>query len=87
MPSHVIIKKQDEKPLPVPFVFPSNYRPEVELGLKSGRMSKDAKKHYLSSVAAAMYSYKKYVSKLCHNNFILCLGILLRKNLLELLWK
>lgn len=32
-----VAKKPTERPLPHPFPFPANYRPEVEICLKSGR--------------------------------------------------
>ena len=55
----VVAKKNTEKPLPHPFPFPSNYRPEVEICLKNKRMTKEARKHFHSSVASAMFSYKR----------------------------
>jgi len=56
------IKKEEiiEKPLPDPFPFPEHYRSDVEVGLKTGKMSWEAKKSFLSSVASAMFGYKKY---------------------------
>ena len=47
----IISKKGSEKALPHPFPFPANYRPEVELCLKSGKMTKEARKHFLSAIA------------------------------------
>jgi len=39
--------------------LPPNYRADVEIGLSSGIMSKEAKRHFFSSVAASMFKYKK----------------------------
>ena len=57
-----IVKKETIKEidLPDPFVFPRNYRPDVELDLQSGKMSREAKRSFLSSVASAMLSFKKF---------------------------
>ena len=35
-----------EDPLPDPFPLPPNYRADVEIGLKSGIMSKEAKRNF-----------------------------------------
>lgn len=53
LPDAVSIKR-GEKPLPHPFVPPSNYRPEVELSLTSGNMTRDAKKHFISAIASLL---------------------------------
>ena len=55
-------KKTTEKPLPDPFPLPAHFRPDVELGLESGKMSREAKKAFLSSVASAIFTFKKYPS-------------------------
>jgi hypothetical protein len=56
----VVAKKNTDKPLPCPFPLPSNCRPEVELCLKNKRMTTEAMKNFHSSVASAMFSYKRY---------------------------
>uniref|UniRef100_A0A1X7U1X0 Uncharacterized protein n=1 Tax=Amphimedon queenslandica TaxID=400682 RepID=A0A1X7U1X0_AMPQE len=58
-----VLRKEKEKPLPHPFIFPVNYRPEVEMCLKSGKMTKEARKQLLTSVASCMFSYKRYPTK------------------------
>ena len=60
-PLPLAVKKElvKEDPLPDPFPLPSNYRADVEIGLTSGVMSKEAKRHFFSSVAASMFKYKK----------------------------
>ena len=60
LPEAVSIKKA-EKPLPYPFPLPSNYRPEVEVCLKTGKMTKEARRHFISAIASAMFSYKRYI--------------------------
>ena len=59
----IISKKGNEKPLPHPFPLPANYRPEVELCLKSGKMTTEARKHFLSAIASAIFSFKRYYCK------------------------
>ena len=58
LPSVVKKEKEDETPLPDPFPFPSHFRPDVEVGLKTGNMSREAKAAFYSSVASAMFSFK-----------------------------
>ena len=55
----VISMKVKEKPLPHPFPFPANYRHDVEVCLKSCKMTASARKHFLSAIASVMFSYKK----------------------------
>ena len=60
LPSAIKKEEVTEKPLPDPFPLPEHYRSDVEVGLKTGKMSREAKKSFLSSVASAMFGYKKY---------------------------
>lgn len=60
LPSVVRRKRKEEKPLPDPFPLPKNYRPDIEVGLRTGKMSRETKAAFLSSIAAAMFSYKMY---------------------------
>ena len=62
LPSVVKKEKIAEKPIPDPFPFPAHHRPDVELGLSTGKMSREAKKAFLSSVAFSMFGWKKYPS-------------------------
>lgn len=55
-------KRGDEKSIPHPFPIPVNFRPEVEIGLKS-KMTAVARRHFLSSIASAMFSFKRYICK------------------------
>ena len=58
-----VVKKEKvtvEKDLPDPFPLPLHYRPDVELGLSTGKMSIEAKRSFLSSVASSMFTLKKY---------------------------
>jgi hypothetical protein len=52
----VVGKKGKEAPLPHPFPLPSNYRPEVELCLRSKKMTAVA---LFSAVASAIFSFKR----------------------------
>ena len=54
----VVNKKGNEKGLPHPFPLPVNFRPEVELGLKT-KMTAVARRHFLSAIASAIFSYKR----------------------------
>ena len=58
----VVAKKNTETSIPYPFPFPSNYRPEVEVCLKSGKMTSEARKNFLSSIASAIFSFKRLMS-------------------------
>ena len=59
----VVKTKDDEVPLPDPFELPKNYRPDVELALKSQKMTMTCTREFLSTVAGAMYERKKYPTK------------------------
>jgi len=60
IPKAICKTEQDSVPLPDPFELPKNYRPDIELVLKSGKMTTDTNKAFLSTVAAAMFAYKRY---------------------------
>ena len=59
-----MVKKDilEETPFPDPFPLPVNYRSDVELCLSTGKMTREAKRAFLSSVAAKMFGYKRYPS-------------------------
>ena len=61
-PLPLAVKKEivKEDPLPEPFPLQTNFRADVEIGLTSGAMSKEAKRQFFSSVAASMFTYKKW---------------------------
>ena len=52
-------RKETEQPLPDPFVLPVHYRYDVEVCLSQGRMTKEATKSFISTVASKMFGYKK----------------------------
>ncbi len=54
-----IISRVKEKPLPHPFGLPENYRHDVEICLKTGKMTASARKHFISAIASAMLSYRR----------------------------
>ena len=60
--------KDDAVPLPDPFELPKNYRPDVEAALKTGCMTLETNKSFLSTVAASMFVYKKYPTADDYNN-------------------
>ena len=59
LPSAVKKIKQEEMSLPDPFPFPRNYRPDVEICLARKRMTTATRANFYTSVARAMYQYKK----------------------------
>lgn len=52
--------KQDSIPLPDPFELPKNFRPDVAAALASGKMTLETKTFFLSTIAGAMFTYKRY---------------------------
>ena len=52
--------KPPEPPLPDPFPLPQNFRPDVELALRAGKMTTDTRRAYMSQVASAIFGYKRY---------------------------
>ena len=63
VPKSVVCKTEDDSiPLPDPFELPKHYRADVEVDLKSGSMTEDTTRAFLSSVAASMFTYKRYPS-------------------------
>lgn len=60
LPSVIKKEKATEIALPDPFPLPINFRSDVDIGLKMGKMSREATKSFLSSVASAMLGYKKF---------------------------
>ena len=57
MPNAVSKTKDDAVPLPDPFELPKNYRPDVDAALKTGCMTLETNKSFLSTVAAAIFVY------------------------------
>ena len=63
-------------PLPSPFPLPQNYRADVAAALKAGQMTADTKKAFFSSIASAIFKYKKiptredYIDVASHNSKI-----------------
>ena len=51
-------KEDDSAHLPDPFILPTNFRPDIEVCLKSGKMTRLARAIFLSTVAGAMFQYK-----------------------------
>ena len=58
-----ILKSEDDRtPLPNPFPLPKHYQADVELGLKSGKMTFETMSTFLTALANAMLVYKLYPS-------------------------
>lgn len=60
--------EEDEIPLPDPFLLPKNFRSDVATALTSGVMVKEEKKSFFSSIAASMFTYKRYPSRSDYHN-------------------
>ena len=52
----------DTVPLPKPFPLPKHFRKDVEIALKTKKMTKETRSSFFSSVASAMLYYKRYPS-------------------------
>lgn len=63
IPNIVKKTKEESTPLPDPFPLPKNFRPDVHLALTSKRMTKTTRATFFSTVAAAMFQYKRYPSR------------------------
>ena len=63
--SRAAVKKSEEDriPLPDPFPLPKNYKADVEIALKTTRMTAETRSSFLSAVASSMYSIKKHPTK------------------------
>ena len=57
LPNAVSKTKDDAVPLLDSFELPKNYRPDVEAALKTGCMTLETNKSFLSTVAASMFVY------------------------------
>ncbi len=67
LPSLVKRIKQEDTPLPDPFHFPKNYRPDVEACLAAKKMTGVARANLYTTIAHAMYQYKKSPS---HDDYV-----------------
>ena len=63
IPKLVKKTKEESTPLPDPFPLPKNFRPDVHLALTNKRMTKSTRATFFSTVAAAMFQFKKYPSR------------------------
>lgn len=52
--------KLKEESLHDPFVLPENYQPDVEVVLKTGKMTSETRKAFVPQVAAAMFTKKRH---------------------------
>ena len=60
IPKSIVSQKKSERPLPDPFPLPENFCYDVEVALKSGKMTRETTKSFYSTVASSMLSYKRY---------------------------
>ena len=60
LPKSVVKSPEDAIPLPDPFVLPKNYRPDVASAFSTGQMTMETTKSFLSAVASAMFTFKRY---------------------------
>ena len=64
LPCSVSLKRKvSEKNLPDPFPLPENFRYDVELALKSKKMTRETTKSFYSAVANSMLSFKRYPTR------------------------
>ena len=63
VPQFIKPVKVDEQPLPDPFPLPRHFTSEVELALTSKKMTRETNALFLSAVASAMLSYKRFPTK------------------------
>ena len=61
-------------PLPDPFPLPKNYKVDVKVALKNGKMTIETKKRFFSAVAATMFTYKKYPKPKDYQNVERCIS-------------
>ena len=54
-----ILKQKDKSHLPDLFPFPKYYRPDVEACLEAKRFADGARANFYSSIACAMFTYKR----------------------------
>jgi len=55
--------EDDAIPLPDPFPLPKHYRSDVEVALKSKKMTTETRSCFILAVASAMLRYKRYPSR------------------------
>ena len=60
LPNLVAKNMEDEAALPHPFILPKHFKPDVAHALKLKQMTLQTNRSFLSSIAAAMFIYKKY---------------------------
>lgn len=56
----VIVEGQEDMDIPYPFLFPSHYRSDIEMGLKLKVMSPLTFTKFLTRIANVMFLYKRY---------------------------
>ena len=59
LPKTISKTNDRDVPLPSPFPLPQNYRADVAAALEAGQMTTDTEKAFFSSIASAIFKYKK----------------------------
>lgn len=59
LPKTISRSNDRDVPLPSPFPLPQNYRADVAAALEAGQMTADTEKAFFSSIASAIFKYKK----------------------------
>ena len=64
-----MIKDADDSvPLPSPFPLPKHYSADVEVALRTNKMSTETTRRFVSSIAGTMLTYKRYPSQEDYRN-------------------
>ena len=59
LPKTISRSNDRDVPLPSPFPLPQNYRADVAAALEADQMTADTEKAFFSSIASAIFKYKK----------------------------
>ena len=63
LPKTIHKNKDQESPLPNPFVLPKNFRPDVAAALETEQMTRETTTAFTSTVASCIFRFKKYPTK------------------------
>lgn len=63
LPTDIKVEKRKEREIPTPFPWPDNFKPDVELALSKGQMSRETKAAFYSTIAHTMFGYRKYPTR------------------------
>ena len=64
-----VVKSTDDAiPLPDPFPLPKHFRADVEVALRTGKMSSESRRAFVSAIASAMLAYMRYPTRDDYSN-------------------